>query len=138
MELSPALLQFMGSLAAIFVLALLARMLKLGASPKLESESDARLAADQAVSGFEPVAIAIDRQGRGAILRDAENRILVLRQHGSHFAGRLLESSAKVKANGNTLRITTGERRFGGLELDLDNTATWVDAFEALNRDRNA
>ncbi len=67
MDVPPALLQFLGSLVAILALAGLAYWLKLGPAPQLTDETAARRAADYAVSGYEPVAIGLDRDGLSLI-----------------------------------------------------------------------
>ncbi|WP_291179035.1 hypothetical protein [Erythrobacter sp.] len=132
MDLPPALLQFLGSLVAILALAGLAYWLKLGPAPRLDSEDAARLAADEAVSGYEPVAIGLDREGRGAVMRDAAGRVLLLRRHGVHFAGRLLTPAARARAKGEALVIDTAEKRYGVARLLLDDPASWAKAIEAL------
>ena len=132
MNLSPALIQFVGSLAAILALAGVARWLRLGPEPRLASDEAARIAADEAVSGFEPVAIGRDREGRGAVMRDSAGRVLLLRPHGGHFAGRLLARETRVRRDGDTLEIDPGERRYGTASLVLDDPETWVAAIDAI------
>lgn len=126
MTLHPALLQFLGSLAAILALAFAAWRLKLGPAPRLADEAAARHAADQAESGFEPVALALDSEGRGALLRDAEGRVLALRAHGAHFAGRILPPGTRVRQEGDRLEIDPGERFFGRVTLTLRDAAEWA------------
>jgi hypothetical protein len=128
MTLPPALLQFLGSLGAILALAGFARWLRLGPAPRLADEAAARRAADAAVSGYEPVAIALDRDGRGALLRDAAGRLLLLRPHGSHFAGRILTGSAAARTDGEALVIDSGERRYGSARLLLSDPRAWASA----------
>ncbi|QYJ07174.1 hypothetical protein [Qipengyuania flava] len=132
MDLPPALIQFLGSLIAILALAGLARWLKLGPEPRLSDEAAARAAADEAVSGFAPIAIGLDRKGRGAVLRDAAGRVLLLRPHGVHFAGRVLTGMARARVEDDTLVIDTGERRYGSARLLLDDAAAWAETIEAL------
>mgnify|MGYP003118099099 FL=1 len=132
MDFSAATLQFAGSLIAILALAGLAYWLKLGPPPELANEEDARTAADEAVSGFAPVAIGLDRDGRGAILRDAGGRVLLLRPHGGHFAGRILTPQARASSDGEALVIDTAEKRFGAARLVLDDPRAWVRAVEAI------
>lgn len=135
MEFPPALIQFLGSLVAILALAGIARWLKLGPEPRLEDEADARAAADEAVSGFNPVAIALDSEGRGALLRDTAGRILLLRPHGTHFAGRLLTAQSSAHMEGGALVIDTAEKRYGSARLDLgDNASAWVQALEEIKK----
>ena len=132
MDLPPALLQFLGSLAAILALAGLAWWMKLGPEPRLADEDAARAAADEAVSGFVPVHIGLDREGRGALMRDAAGRVLLLRPHGVHFAGRLLTTIASATIEGDTLVVDTAEKRFGSARLVLDDPSAWVQAIEAI------
>jgi hypothetical protein len=132
MEIAPALLQFVGSLLAILALAGLAYWLKLGPTPRLADEEAARIAADEAVSGYEPVAIGLDRHGKGALMRDAAGRVLLLRPHGGHFAGRILTPAARVHDNGSALVIDTAEKHYGEARLLLDDPAVWVRTIEAI------
>ena len=132
MDLPPAILQFLGSLAAILVLAALAWAMKLGPERRLHDEAEALAAAEEAVSGFDPVEIALDRDGRGALLRDAAGRILLLRPHGTNFAGRLLSPEASASMEDNTLVIDTAERTFGVARLRLDEPSAWMQAIEAI------
>lgn len=132
MDLPPALIQFLGSLAAILVLAGLAWGLKLGPAPRLTDDEAVRIEAAEAVDGFLPVAMARDSEGRGAIMRDAGGRVLLLRPHGSHFAGRLLSPLASAHSEGDTLVVDTAERRYGAVRLTLADPAVWVRAVDAL------
>ncbi|MDG5748225.1 hypothetical protein P8Q88_08525 [Qipengyuania sp. XHP0207] len=132
MDLPPAFFQFLGSLAAILVLSALAWQLKLGPTPRLEDDDAAVEAAEEAVSGFEPVAIGRDSHGHGALLRDAQGRILLLRPHGSHFAGRLLTAQAHAKLDDGALVIDTAEKRYGKARLSLADASAWMQAIEAI------
>ena len=127
------LIQFLGSLAAILLLAAIARGFRLGPAPELKDESDARRAADEAVDGFAPLEIALDAQGRGAVMSDAQGRILLLRPHGTHFAGRLLTARAKARIEGETLVVDTAERRFGAAHLEVADPQAWVQRIEAID-----
>ena len=134
MDLPPALLQFLGSLVAILALGGIAHWLGLGPSPRLADEAAARVAADEAVSGFTPTAISLDRDGHGALMRDAAGRILLLRPHGVHFAGRVLSPYARAYRDGAALVIDSAEKRYGAARLEVDDASTWVDAIEALGK----
>src|SRR3546814_15347316 len=90
MILSGEMLQFLGSLAAILLLAGFARAFGLGENPGISNPEQARIAAGEAVYGFVPEACAIDSGGEGAILEDASGRLLPLNRPGSKYAGRLL------------------------------------------------
>lgn len=125
-------MRFAGSLVAILLLAGLAWWLKLGPQRRLDSDDAAREAAHEALDGFEPVAMARDRDGRATLLRDAEGRVLLLRQHGSHFAGRLLDQKARARIEGGALIVDNGERRYGVVRLDIAEPETWRDAIARL------
>ena len=132
MEIPPALLQFLGSLAAIFALAGLAFWLKLGPERVLASQDEARAIADEAVSGFDAVHVSLDTQGRGALLRDRRGRILLLRPHGAHFAGRILAPEARARMESDVLIIDTAERRYGTARLRIEDASAWIRAIEAI------
>ena len=137
MELSSTLLQFIGSLVAILGLAGLARWMRLGPEARLDSDTAARAAAEDAVSGFCPVEIARDEQGRGALLRDGSGRILLLRPHGSHLAGRLLTPAASARIEGDLLVVDTAEKRYGTARLRLADAPAWMHAIADLGNRTN-
>jgi len=138
MEMSPALLQFLGSLIAILALAGIAAWLRLGGDRRIASEAEARVLADEAVSGFLPVATAVDVGGQAAVLQDPQGRVLVLRRHGVHFAGRLLGRGATATADGQRLHVDTGETRFGSVALRVEDPQVWIRAIEAIGTGNHA
>ncbi|ANK12202.1 hypothetical protein [Erythrobacter neustonensis] len=127
------LVQTAGSLVAILALAGLAWWMKLGGSAALDSEEAVRRAAGETLDGFDPVESAFD--GKAAITRDAQGRIMVIKRHGNRFAGRVLGPQATAGVwqdpGHRALRIDSGERRFGVVFLDIPAPETWV---EAVNR----
>lgn len=127
------LIQFAGSLLAILLLAWLARALRLGTTPVLHDDDEVRRHANQAVDGFDPVEIARDRDGHGAILRNASGILLLLKQHGAHFAGRIITPVMAASAQDDTLIVQTGERRFGDVALRVDNAPYWADAINTVS-----
>ncbi|ABC64870.1 hypothetical protein [Erythrobacter litoralis] len=131
-------LQIVGSLVAILALAGLAMWLKLGGSPRIDSEETARLAADEAVDGFAAIRFGIDTDGRGALLEDGAGRILLLKPHGNQFAGRVLGPTAKAHMQSGVLTVDSGERRFGTITLALDDGAYWESAINRLKAISNA
>lgn len=120
-------LQLGASIAAILFLAWLALRLKLGGDVRIRDEDHARDLADQFICGFEPTEIAIDRAGMGALLKDKNDRHLVIRRHGAMFAGRLLDGHSETRLDRNFLTVGTGERMFGTITLDLGDAAqSWA------------
>ncbi len=142
MDIPPALLQFLGSLVAIVALAGIARWLGLGPAPCLANEEAARRAAQEAVDGFCANDVAIDRDGKGAILRDSHGRILLLRPHGAHFAGRILGPAARASTRtcpqGRALVVASGERRFGESAIVLADPETWAARINAVSKPDDA
>jgi hypothetical protein len=97
----------------------------LGGDIRIRDEAHARQLADEAVCGFDPVDIIIDRAGIGALMKDAQGRHLLIRRHGAQFAGRLLDGHAKSRLDQNFLTIGTGEKTFGQITLNLGAEAQY-------------
>lgn len=128
-----AYVQIAGSLVAILALAGIARWLQLGEDVRLRSKDEARALAEAAVCGFDPVEIALDRAGIGALLRDAQGRVLLLKRHGARFAARLLSGHRDSRLDRNFLTVSTGEKRFGTVTLDLGADASvWAASLRRL------
>jgi hypothetical protein len=118
------LLKLAGSIAAILFIAWLARFLRLGGDVRIRSEEQAREIANETCCGFDPVEIAIDKAGIGALLRDAEGRHLLVRRHGVQWAGRLLDRHNDSRLDQNFLTVGTGEKTFGSVTLNLGSQAS--------------
>jgi len=132
-QITGQALQFGGSLLAILALAWVAHRLRLGGDTRVRDEAHLRELAEEALYGFDPVDIAIDRSGMGALARDAQGRVMLLRRHGAHFAGRLLDNHLHVRLDRNLLEVGTGEKRFGKIILDLgDQAAAWAASLRRL------
>lgn len=114
-----------GSIIAILFLAWLARHWQLGGDVRIRSEDQARCIADEIICGFDPVDIAIDKAGIGALMRDAKGRHLLVRRHGAQFAGRLLDRHSETRLDQNFLTVGTGETTFGTVTLNLGEQAQY-------------
>ena len=126
-------LQFVGSLAAILLLALLARRLGLGGDPRLRDPEEAKRLAGEALCGFEAQDVVLDRAGIGALLRDSAGRMLLLRRHGVHWVARLLDSHAGVRLDRSFMTIATGDKSFGAITLDLgDQAQAWAGSLRRI------
>lgn len=133
MHLLFLVIQLAISLALILGVTLLAARLGLGADVRLKDENEARALARAALCGFEPVELAMDRAGIGALLRDQAGRVMLLRRHGAQFAARMLDSHAFARLDRNFLTIGTGERHFTGVTLDLgDKAQIWAASLRRL------
>lgn len=123
---------------AILALAGLAYAMKLGGKPILTSEAAARTAANEAVDGFVAADLAIDSKGEGALVRDKDGRILLLKPHGNKFAGRILGINSSATAQEGLLNVSSGERRFGSCVLKIDNAQAWAEAINAIKNKNHA
>lgn len=127
------LLQQAGAIIAILILSGIAWKLGLGGDVRIRTEDEARQLADAAICGFTASAIALDRAGIGALLRDASGRVLLIRRHGAQFAARLLDSHAFARLDRNFLTVGTGEKTFGSITLDLgDEAQVWASSLRYL------
>ena len=133
--MSGELLKFAGSLLAVSALVAIAWRLHLGGSgARLANEAEARELADNAICGFAATEVALDSRGKGALLRDGEGRILLLKPHGVHFAARLLDKASAANRAGSVLTIVTGEATFAPARLDLGGEAdAWDKRIGALH-----
>ncbi|MBL0924176.1 MAG: hypothetical protein IBJ12_06875 [Sphingomonadaceae bacterium] len=123
--MTAELLKLAGSIVAILFLAWLARHWQLGGDVRIRTEDEARAIADEVICGFEPVDIAIDKAGIGALMRDAKGRHLLVRRHGASWAGRLLDNHSETRLDQNFLTVGTGERTFGSVTLNLGERAQY-------------
>lgn len=123
------------SLVSVLALAALAYWMRLGGDVRLRDADHARAIANEALFGFAPVAVALDRAGIGALLKDADGRQMLIRRHGAHFVGRLLSDHIDAKLDQNFLTIGTGEQSFGTITLNLgDQAQYWAAGLRHLHR----
>lgn len=126
-------MQVGASLLAILGLGWLARRMGLGGDPRIADEMHARTLADDVIYGFDVQAVALDRARIGALVRDSHDRVMLIRQHGSHFAAREITSHAGIRLDGRFLTITTQDKRFGTITLDLgDQAQVWAASLRRL------
>ena len=132
MEIDPQILVFAGSLIAIFALYLLTRWLGLGGKPVLGNEVAVKAAAGEVEDGFVAERISIGRDGHAALAANPAGRIMVIKRHGNHFAGRVLTSRARAREEVDALIVDCGEARFGPVRLSLDDASAWADRINRL------
>ena len=114
-----------GSIAAILLLAWTAKRMCLGGDIRIRDEDHARRLAEEAICGFEPTDIVLDRAGMGALMKDASGRHLLIRRHGAQFAGRLLDGYSELRLDHHFLTIGTREKAFGKVTLNLGAEAQY-------------
>ncbi|MEP7221344.1 MAG: hypothetical protein ABI673_01610 [Novosphingobium sp.] len=125
--------QLGGSLVAILILAWFARLLGLGGDVRLSSADEAKELARAALCGFDPVEVGLDRAGIGALLRDRQGRVMLLRRHGAHFAARMISDHHGARLDRNFLTLSADDARFGTITLDLGAEAgAWAGSLRRL------
>ncbi|MBO9621609.1 MAG: hypothetical protein J7500_02745 [Sphingomonas sp.] len=102
---------FLGSLAAILLLALAARLLRLGGGA-IEGEAAAIREAEAQLSGFEAERAIVGSDGQAALVHGRDGSLALLKQHGTQVAVRRLAATA-VHPTPDGLLVASGERRFG-------------------------
>jgi len=116
-----------GSVVGVLGLGLAAHLLGLGADVRIADADHARILADEAHCGFDPVEVAVDRAGTAALLKDADGRHMLIRVHGNHFAARFLDPPFFGRLDRRLLTLSTGDRMFGQVTLDLgDQASHWA------------
>ena len=98
-----------GSLAAILLLALAARFLRLGGA-RLGSESDACEVAEATFADFVSSEVWLDIDGQSAVVVGKDGNRALVRQHGARFVARKLASPVRATAEGPVVVIASGER----------------------------
>jgi hypothetical protein len=116
---APLVVQALLSLVAIVALTAMARGLALGQDVRLESEDEVRLLAEDAICGFHASAIGMDRARIGALARNDQGRILLIRRHGARFAARELTTHEGIRLDRQFITLSTPDRHFGTITLDL-------------------
>lgn len=116
-------IQLGASLVTVLFIAWLVRRIGLGADPRIADAAQAIRLAEEAEAGFRGVEVARDRAGFAAIVRNAEGRMMLVRAHGNHFAARPMDASVEGRLDKDFLTLTTPERTFGSVTLQLGKEA---------------
>lgn len=133
MTLLALLIQLALSLAMVLAVTGLAYKLGLGGDVRLRDADEARELARSALCGFEPNELVLDRAGIGALTRDAQGRVMLLRRHGAQFVTRMLDSHAFARLDRQFLTICSDERHFAAVTLDLGEQAqVWAASLRRL------
>lgn len=125
----------LGSVAAVLILAGIAWLLKLGTSPQIASEEAAAQHAREAHSGFRPKEVALDRDGRAALVLGEGGETILLRPHGAQITARFFPTPPAATQVGTTLTIATRDYMFGDMTLTLDEAEAnrWAARLETVN-----
>jgi len=135
-DIGPALIigaETVVSLIIVVALYGLARVLRLGGDVRIADAAHAARLAEAASTGFAAQDITLDRARIGALVRNGEGRILLIRRHGARFVGSELTSHQGIRLDRHTLTLETGDRQFGALTLDLGADAQiWAASLRRL------
>lgn len=127
------LIQFGLSLVAALLVAWLVRAMGLGADPRIADAAQAIRLAEEAETGFGGIDVARDRAGFAAIVRNGEGRMMLIRAHGNHFAARPVSADVVGRLDKDFLILSTPERRFGSVTLQLGKDASvWASRMRDL------
>ncbi len=107
--------QIAASLAAILVLAGIARLLKLGES-RIADAATARSMAESMLAGFVARGAVVGTDG-GAALVAGNGAIAVLKRHGAQVTARRLIPPLRLREAVEGVTVETGERMFGPVLL---------------------
>lgn len=119
-------LSLAGSLAAVFLVAWLVGRLGLGRAAPLD-EAGARQAAEQAFIGHHFGAVALDRDGRAALVAAADGAVALIRSHGDKWVARLIAPPVAAQTDGEALIVPPSEAMFGTTTLMLGaEAAAWA------------
>ena len=126
-------IQLAASVVLILGVTWLSHKLALGSDVRLRDEAEVHALAENAVCGFHPREVVMDRAGIAALARDGAGRVMLLRRHGAQFAARLLDGHADARLDRNFLTIGTGERYYAPVTLDLgDQAQVWAASLRRL------
>jgi hypothetical protein len=104
-----------GSLVAVLLLALVAKLLRLGGG-SIADVGEAKATAEALLSGFEAERAVVGHDGQAALVHGRDGSVALLKMHGSRIAARRL-ATLRSEATPDGLRVETGERRFGNVLL---------------------
>lgn len=109
-----------GSLAAILLLALAARWLRLGGA-RLADQQEARDVAEATYADFEADRVWLDSDGASAVVAGQDGSHVVVRRHGANFIARKLARPAQAEARGPVVIIASGERLLKPFVITLES-----------------
>ncbi len=133
--MTAVLVQTGASLVTVLFVAWLVGRIGLGADPRIADADHAIRLAEEAEAGFRGIEVARDRAGFAAIVQNAEGRMMLVRAHGNHFAARPVDASVIGKLDKDFLTLTTPERTFGAVTLQLGKDAgMWASRMRNIAR----
>ena len=116
-----------GSLAAVLFVTWLVDKLGLGRGRSLDATT-ARTVAEETFIGHRFGEVALDRDGRAALVAGAHGEVALVRAHGDKWVARLLQPPVAARVDGEALIVPPSEAMFGAttLVLGADAAARWA------------
>lgn len=113
------------SLAAVLVMAGVARWLKLGDDMRIADADHAKAIAFDTLYGFQAVDAAIDRAGYSALVKDVLNRHALIYKLGAHFVVRMINPPVEGRLDQRFLTIDLAEPGVAPVTLNLGEAAQY-------------
>ncbi len=117
--------KLVASLLAVLALGWLAKIMNLGGDVRIQDEAHAIKLAFDGHFGFRAVDAAVDRAGYSALVKDAEDRHLLLFRKGNKFVGRLVTPPIEGRLDQKLLTIDLGEAGTDTVTLNLGEKAQY-------------
>jgi hypothetical protein len=114
-----------GSLLAVLALGWLARAMGLGQDARLNDAAHALRIADEGQYGFVGVDVALDLAGYSALVKDADNRHVLIHSKGGHFVTRRLQLPIGGRLDQKLLTIDLLQPDFEPVTLNLGEKAQY-------------
>ena len=111
------------SILGIVTLVGLAWALGFNGAPHLADADAARAEVAAVLPGFAPAEVALDAEGRAALVAARDGRIALIRPMGDRWVVRLL-SGTRTEVAADTLTLRLPEPLFGATTLDLGDAAS--------------
>lgn len=124
------------SLLSVLALAWFARWLGLGAEQRVRDDEHALQIARETLNGFQGVAAAVDRAGYAALVKDAQNRHVLIRSMGAHFITRMVTPPVEGRLDRTMLTIDVREADVAPVTLNLgDQAQYWASGLRHIPAD---
>jgi len=109
----------LASFLIILAVTALVRGLRLGVV-RLENKQQACAWAEKNIPFFKADKAILSEDGQAALVCDSDDRVVILKRHGSKFAARLLPRPIEAKQDGPVWNIESGDRQFGRVRMQFD------------------
>ncbi len=113
------------SLLAVIALGWLARWMGLGGDVRIQDEDHARQIANDALYGFAGAAVALDKAGYSALVKDAAGHHALINAKGAHFVVRQVYPPIEGRLDRALLTIDLQEPDFDPVTLNLGEDAQY-------------